>query len=346
MILFLAPYPDSDNSKEGLFQRVSSIDALVANRERTYLSISLRYYRKKYHRHEGNLSVFRLNFFIHFFLITRLFRQATSAYIHSLYYAGGCHFFFLKFLRIPIVLDLHGVVPEEEEFLGNNRLARYLSHVEKALFRKKSITLVTVTDAMANYYKEKYQGIEFPYVKYCIFPKHLRGVVNMPKPITDTVNFVYSGNMQKWQNVDLMLSAIANLVHEENYRFYILTGELDKMKKAVQDKISVVSNIEIMSLPPDKLGEIYAKCHYGFILRDDIIVNRVACPTKLIEYMFYGMTPIVLEENIGDFDALGYEYLKLDQLHNLPARRSIKNMNIIQKMMADNALADIAGILK
>ena len=51
----------------------------------------------------------------------------------------------------------------------------------------------------------------------------------------------------------------------------------------------------------------FSFAHY--LIQFDIVVNRVACPTKLVEYMFYGITPIVLSKEIDDYNELGYEYL-------------------------------------
>ena len=35
--------------------------------------------------------------------------------------------------------------------------------------------------------------------------------------------------------------------------------------------------------------------------REEILVNAVACPTKLVEYMYWGVVPVVITPNIGDF---------------------------------------------
>ena len=67
----------------------------------------------------------------------------------------------------------------------------------------------------------------------------------------------------------------------------------------------------------------YQESHYGFILREDIVVNHVACPTKLIEYLAMGVIPIVDCEKIGDFSEMGMRYVYLNDLldHNLPEEK-------------------------
>ena len=62
--------------------------------------------------------------------------------------------------------------------------------------------------------------------------------------------------------------------------------------------------------------EYYMKNDCGVVLRNDNIVNRVACPTKLIDYLQYGLIPIVLSPHIGDFYNLGYKYIEYDEIIN------------------------------
>jgi hypothetical protein len=59
------------------------------------------------------------------------------------------------------------------------------------------------------------------------------------------------------------------------------------------------------------LAAEYSAADFGFIVRDKSPVNGVACPTKLIEYLCYGVIPIVELVEIGDFAAYGYEYVSL-----------------------------------
>ncbi len=91
---------------------------------------------------------------------------------------------------------------------------------------------------------------------------------------------------------------------------------------------SIVLILTLLKMPPQairsqiiidrkthaELKEIYTECHYGFILREDSIVNQVACPTKLVEYLAMGVVPIVDSNNIGDFKTMGMRFITLEQL--------------------------------
>lgn len=345
MILFLASFPDSESIKEGMFQRIASIDSFYKYKKRAYLTVSFKSNLKKYHYIDGNLNVYHLNFFLHFSLILKLFRNSSKIYIHSLYNVIT-NIFFVYFTSKQIILDVHGVVPEEEEFKGNSLFSKILSFFERIIFNKSGLKVITVTEAMSDFYREKYRSKKFTSVNYCIFPAHLSTDLNWnpDNESGEKVNIVYSGNLQRWQNVELMLDIIKSKL-DTNYHFYILTGDLDNMIKLVNEYIPEFNQkITILSLPPHELAQIYKICHYGFILRDDIVVNRVACPTKLIEYLHFGIVPIVLNENIGDFNTLGYEYLKLDNLNGLLARKSLKNISIITKLAQMNRDVEIGNI--
>ena len=52
------------------------------------------------------------------------------------------------------------------------------------------------------------------------------------------------------------------------------------------------------------------------------MVNRVACPTKLVEYLAAGILPILNTPNIGDFVRDGMAYISLEDFvsEKLPPR--------------------------
>ena len=59
----------------------------------------------------------------------------------------------------------------------------------------------------------------------------------------------------------------------------------------------------------EDLPAVYEAADLGLILRDDSPVNRVACPTKLAEYLFFGLIPVVRSPRLGDFQELGYAFI-------------------------------------
>jgi len=315
MILFLAKYPNDGQEQEGMLQRIVAIDEQFASQERNYLFISHRQYWKKQKREiKPGVFQYHCNSFLHFFLIVSLLRKANSYYLHAV-----VHFLaFLIYLPFisknkAFIWDIHGVAPEEQALAGAHKRARQYEICERILVQRAS-TAIAVTNRMIRHYKEKFPHATLNYIVYGILPAHLRSQHFEWKEIRDTagtVNIVYSGNTQKWQNIALMVELIKRnqMAH---YHYYILTGEPKEMQRYLQKAgIDSASTITVKKVLPGELKKYYSIAHYGFVLRDDIAVNQVACPTKMVEYLYYGIVPIVKSADIGDFLSLGYQYLSL-----------------------------------
>lgn len=339
MILFLANYPDETTIKEGMSQRIMNIDSFYKGEVRVYLSVLLfRNFRKKIEIIDDEITFYQCNTFIHIFTIISLLLKSNKIYIHSLYNVLPS-FLYIALSSKKIILDIHGVVPEENKLINKNFRYLIFNFCERMVLSKEKLTVVCVTNHMIDFYKKKYKTTKAQFVRYIIFPNNLDQHKDDELIINETniINIVYSGNLQKWQNIDLMIEVIKKNYHHSHYHFYILTGELKQMQeKFVKAAFDDMQRVTIDSFPPDKLHFIYSICHYGFILRDDIVVNNVACPTKLIEYMNYGIVPIVLSDNIGDFKEYGYERISVEEMGDLSSYKSLKNIQIIKKIKQEN----------
>jgi hypothetical protein len=84
----------------------------------------------------------------------------------------------------------------------------------------------------------------------------------------------------------------------------------------------------VESLDSQRLHQEYAKAQFGFLLRSPDLVNRVACPTKLAEYLEHGIIPILLQPEIGDLLHLGIRHVLLEDFlaDRVPGDREIRLM--------------------
>lgn len=334
MILFLSKYPVLDEElRDGFYQRVENIDNFFRDDERTYLNISLFKNAKKQLRKVDKRTELSCNFFLHFFTIFKLFQRTNIVYIQSIFNALNA-LLLIMLLDKKYILDVHGAVPEELDMHGKKLKSIIFNYVEKKVFNKLSIA-ITVTERMTNHYSNKYSKISCKFIEYAILPSHLKKI-EIEEVNSDRIEVIYSGNAQVWQNVDLMLKTIKN---NENSKIHytILTGDLKTFKSKIVEYGINTNNITLNSVRPTELGDYYKNSHYGFILRDDILVNNVACPTKIVEYLNYGIIPIVLSEKIGDFKELGYEYLGFNEFNeNIIGRKSSKNGEVINLIYKKN----------
>ena len=317
----LGGYPYPAKEKDGYFQRIKAIDTLFAGKERVYIDRTLSSPEDVWlDKPSQNIFVIRIGkaqknkWVARFFMLLCFFRSKTI-YIHSIYPLRGLSFI----MFIPWgkrIVDMHGAVPEELHYRGEFKNSEVFERIEKKALTRAT-HLVFVSDSMRQHFAEKYPKIsQYQTVLLPILPKISSpcskgtGSINKTylngKPVV-----VYAGGLQEWQEVPEMINAIKKTINIATHKFFCPQPELFRAM-LLEDGLSSTSSILIDSKSHNELLKIYCECHYGFILRKDNIVNDVACPTKLVEYLAMGIIPIVDYEEIGDFKALGMQFLRLE----------------------------------
>lgn len=333
MLLVVADFPDGTNSRDGMMQRVRSIDTFFAGHGRTY--IMLRFFRHLFPKRFQPISevtVWRLNAMLHLPIILWLGWRASGIYIHSIH--NGFRALPLYFFH-KVVTDLHGVFPEELRYYGKHLAAKVYGLVERFILTA-SRTIVTVTDAMARHYRE-HIGFRTDVLVVPIVDE-----IDLPSPrhqgCDGPLTVIYAGGCQRWQNVELMVEAMAR--NKTRFRYVILSNDLVPFQRLLSAK--ALEEVILRSVSKEEVYDWYGTADLGFILRDDTIVNRVACPTKLVEYMQCGVVPIVLQPHIGDFEENGYAFLSLERFLNgdIPGQKELnemrlRNNRIIERLRTD-----------
>lgn len=340
-ILFFSRFPLHENEKaDGELQRVLIIDRL-AQREsysRTYLHLQFRSLNMRVIRPDEmpDVDVYLLSVFnpVTWITVIKLIRRNDIAYFHSL------HNYKFAFLLKPwmrhmqTVLDMHGVVPEENTFLGQPIRAAIYGLLEFRAMRGFD-RFVSVSLGMIDYLLGKYPFLEEE--RFSMLPmirgaerqydveveKAQRTLLGLPP---DMPVAVYAGNTQKWQNVDMMLDVIARY----NDRMYviILSSAINEFRQRLQ-ALGIV-NVHLIHVTQDEIYKYYSVANYGFLLRDDNVVNNVSNPTKLVEYLKYGIVPIVITTKTSDLEPFNVDTLRVEKMNDfhLVAQRSFRNMEV------------------
>ncbi len=303
MITIIGEHPNQNNERDGMVQRIAAIDNLLRGSKRRYLEVSLRKNWKGEHVIENGIDVYKFNFFVHFIFILHLFLSSKYIYVHSIYNSLRILPFYYFFKNI--VTDLHGIVPDELLMCNEKKKAWLFRQIESVVIIH-SFKLIAVTETMQNYYIQKY-----PYAKEkFIFISIFTNIIIENEVSRKRNGVIYSGGTQKWQCIDKMIELIKDTEH--TYEWTILTVNPNYFKDP-----SINNYIVVKSVKPMEVEKYYKENSYGVILRENSIVNRVACPTKLIEYIKTGLIPIVLCPEIGDFYRYGYKYVNYDDFKNL-----------------------------
>lgn len=325
MVTIISQYPNQKNERDGMVQRIAAIDNLLKEKDRRYLEISLRKNWTGLHVVENGVNIYILNLFKHFFLISKLLRESNYIYVHSIYNALRIFIFYFFFNNI--ITDLHGVVPDELALCDENIKSKLYGWIEKITMRY-SYRLIAVTEAMSDYYIKKYPETLGKFIFISIFADKRR----LQRSERKQNGVIYSGGTQKWQCTDKLLQIIKATTCI--YDWTILTGNPSYFNGVKRDKVLV------RSVKPNEVSEYYGQNTFGIILREDSIVNKVACPTKLIEYIQTGLIPVVLTPHIGDFYKYGYRYVNYDDFKNgkLPSLEALEDIRLENYKILENIM--------
>lgn len=311
-VAIVAPFPTSERIREGWMSRINAVDAIFEGKRRLYINFS------EHHRRGQDDAIRQLEDdgwevclsptdIEHQYLINDIVSAAKIVYVHTIHLAE----FMLKWLGSgKIVVDFHGIVPEEEAMLGRPELSGKYEEIEKQVLLKAR-TCVMVTRAMERHYQQKYPEIAPTTIILPIVESlPLSGQIYMTNRQELPVRVVYAGGTQSWQNINGMLDLAS--ATESFADFTFLSHDWELIEETAR-KRNVPQKTSFRFCAKSDLSDEYKKHDFGLVLRDDTPVNRVACPTKLYEYLCIGLIPIVRTPALGDFLELNYSYVTEDE---------------------------------
>lgn len=326
MLTIIGPYPTTANEMDGMVKRVQKIDGSFEGIKRIYLVISFTKLSFSKRDINADVTVYWMNFFLFFWYALYFCLQADVVYVHSIY--NSLKILPIYFFHKKIITDMHGVVVEEIKMNKKHNSfmiwgGRIVYKIVEKIAVNRSRFIIAVTNTMKKYFVNNYY-IENSKVKVIpIFDNDSFVPVHRTNT-ADPLRLIYSGGTQPWQCTDETIELIKKT--SKKFRWTILSGNTDYWKKKLADT-RFAYPIEIKRVSPSEIKQYYLKNDCGVVLRKDNIVNRVACPTKLIDYLQYGLIPIVLSPHIGDFYNLGYKYIEHDEIMNHLNSYSRSNLN-------------------
>ena len=219
--------------------------------------------------------------------------------------------------QFPVVVDLHGAVPEESLELWGDRppsltqrlKMRAINEAERRIVREAD-GIVVVSRSMVEHLELKYgaqlgRHIEYPCaVDLELFVSPTEGAATRSRegfglPKNEPL-LVYSGGMQPWQMVEDTLMLWQALCARKRCAMLVLTTDSHDAHALVTKvfRSTACSRPLIMSVPAPAMSALVPAGDLGFVLRRDSIVNRVSFPTKCGEYLACGL-PVVTSAFAG-----------------------------------------------
>jgi hypothetical protein len=257
---------------------------------------------------------------------------SNAVYLHSIFGAES-HSIRQAFVHYsgPKTLDVHGCVPEEYAMRGYPKRALRFGELEREVV-KRSDHIICVTHAMAAHLKTKYAPITAEFIVCPIFTHHLSSVLPTARYDAEP-RVVYAGGTQVWQQIPKMLDLIQETHHL--YRYSILTPDVDAIETGLKERgvSTEAGRVDVRSATNEEVLHTLQASNFGLLLREANVVNRVSCPTKLIEYIGTGVIPILEGQDIGDFVQLGMRFVRLDdfragRIPSVVERRKMAEKNL------------------
>ncbi len=136
--------------------------------------------------------------------------------------------------------------------------------------------------------------------------------------------FCYAGGVQAWQGFDAILKIYSEIESKRNDVYLkIYSKEIDKAKVLIDE--ARIRNYSVDCVSQSEMDKALADCKFGFIIREDSIINNVATPTKLGTYLANGVIPI-FSSTVMSFRDLSTRYNYLCCVDN--------NFNVADQIIA------------
>lgn len=241
------------------------------------------------------------------------------------------HLFALYILGFRnFVFWAQGVVGAES-YMRHHSIVRYkILNIFEKFALKKSTICFCVSKAQQKYYEKEYLlSLASKCLVMPCFNTKLNEFSFKHSNKYDNNVFCYIGSLAVWQCFEETVKLYSEIEKRSPKKCFlkIFTKDIEKAKGVI-NKYNV-KNYLVDFVPQERLSEVLSDCKFGFLIREDNIVNRIATPTKMSTYLANGIIPI-FSSCINDFSILAKEYKYLISLSdNDDFLKVLDYMNVI-----------------
>lgn len=236
-----------------------------------------------------------------------------------------------KARKLHLVYDCHGAAAAEVYLKRHNWVgylySKWLYWQEKKVIAFSAL-VITVSKKQAELFKSGNKTVLLPMIPgnhffdKKVYRNKIRNKLNIK---SNDLVFVYCGQNQKWQMSEETIQFYKKIEQKyPNTKLLILTNAVDEFYEIVSK--SEIKTSTVLKVSYNDVPKYLDACDFGFCLRNNSIINQVASPTKVLEYVSRNVVPI-LTEYVGDFS--------IDLLHDRIAYvidiNSFEDFNFVKK---------------
>lgn len=238
--------------------------------------------------------------------------------------------FFIKIINLKkwhIRYDMRGLLSHESYLRNNSTLKKTLLFFLELMSLRLVNSVSTVSYKFKDYIVKNYYYSKNVIVTPCCTLNNYY----VEKRNKRDLNFVYVGSIAKWQKFEESIRLFKIISQQiPNAKLNIVTEHVNEANK-ILNKLHVTASVR--TLKNFEVSDFLKTQDFGFLLRDDVLLNNLASPVKFLEYISNGVIPIV-SKGIGD-----YSELVLSQNLGIILNEDIDQLiNQIKSLSTDSAL--------
>jgi len=216
--------------------------------------------------------------------------------------------FAIRGMGASSVLDVRGAVSEETALKrGRGLRSRFLLQRERTAIRDAG-RICCVSQNMKQWIQRQTGRQSVEVIPCCVnaevfaFRPEARLSLRQKWGILDDeLLFCYSGGLAPWQRIQDVIALFAQISHRiPKSGFLFLTRQQECLKAMLAASGLSPEKCIVTGCDHHKVAAHLSAADIGVVMRHDILVNNVASPVKVGEYMACGL-PVMLTAGIGDY---------------------------------------------
>jgi glycosyltransferase involved in cell wall biosynthesis len=254
------------------------------------------------------------------FNLLPLLKNADVIYFRNIY----DYLFSFLYCRIKnknTIYDFRGLVSYENFNENKNYLKFFVLYIFEFLAYAFSDIIQCVSEKMKVELKKMYVINKKINVVPCMVHANIKRTDSCEKGI----KFVYIGNLSSWQMVDTILNLALQIQNEIDSIFTFITFNKSELEEKIQK--TDLLHYKVLTGNNKFVQNSLSIQDFGFLIRDDLMLNRVSSPVKFLEYVSNGVIPIITPY-IGDYSDDVSER-KLGIIFNGDIAKLIKEIKLI-----------------
>lgn len=217
-----------------------------------------------------------------------------------------------KVHRAELVFDCRGAVPfeiQQRPFVAPVYRA-FLGYFEHRAV-KRSDKVMCVSRSLCEYIAKRHGSIKAAVVPCCVDQEQFRFDASSRVEIRrmigvkpDSIVLAYAGGLSHWQRIDDIAEVFGKLKKlSDRFNFIVLSNEPDKAKRKFGRVVGDQTQLTTIGVPHRDVAKYLSAADVGIILRDDTLMNQVASPVKVAEYLACGLK-VLLSTGVGDYSTV------------------------------------------